>query len=103
MIRERAFHILRTPEFRSWFDEQTEKSRVQIDDRLSKIQDQAYFGDHKSVSKENEVYELRWKNGRRLYFSLIADKNVLILLGGNKNGQEKDINKAKSLYKKYTA
>ncbi|NGX61581.1 MAG: hypothetical protein K940chlam9_01068 [Chlamydiae bacterium] len=49
-----------------------------------------------------EVWELRWKNGRRIYFSFIPEKKILLLLGGNKNGQDKDIRKAKSLLKKYT-
>ena len=102
-MKERSYHIYRVPEFRDWLEEQTEKAKVQIDDRLSKIQDEGYFGDHKSVSQAHEVWELKWKNGRRVYFAHIPEKKILILLGGNKNGQDKDIRKAKSLYKKYTA
>lgn len=101
-MKERAYHIHRIPEFLDWFDGQTEKARVQIDDRLSKIQDEGYFGDHKSVSNDDEVWELKWKNGRRVYFAHIQEKKILVLLGGNKNGQDKDIHKAKSLCKKYT-
>lgn len=100
---ERVFQIFRVPEFRDWFEDQTEKAQVQIDGRLSRIQDVGYFGDYKSVSDENEIWELRWKNGRRIYFAPIPEKKILILLGGNKNGQDKDIRKAKALYKKYTA
>ncbi len=100
---ERIYRIHRAPEFREWFDEQTEKIKVQIDDRLSKIQDEGHFGDHKSVSDDGEVWELKWKNGRRIYYAYIPEKKILVLLGGNKNGQEKDIRKAKSLYKKYTS
>ena len=102
-MKERLYKIHRVPEFRDWFDEQTEKARVQIDDRFSKIQDEGYFGDHKSVCDDDEVWELKWKNGRRIYYAYIHEMNILVLLGGNKNGQEKDIRKAKSLYKKYTA
>lgn len=101
-MKGRAFQLYRAPEFVVWFEEQTEKTKVQIDDRLSRIQYEAYFGDHKSVSVNQEVWELRWKNGRRIYFAHIPEKKILILLGGNKNGQDKDIRKAKSLYKKYT-
>jgi putative addiction module killer protein len=101
-MKERAYYIHRVPEFRDWFGEQTEKARVQIDDRLSKIQDEGYFGNHKSVSDDDEILELKWKNGRRIYFAHIPERKILILLGGNKNGQDKDIRKAKNLYKKYT-
>jgi putative addiction module killer protein len=103
-MKDRAYQILRIPEFRSWFEAETEKSKMQIDDRLSKIQDEGYFGDHKRVSDDGEeVWELRWKNGRRVYFACIPEKKILLLLGGNKNGQDKDIHKAKSLFTKYTA
>lgn len=93
--------IYRTPEFREWFDEQTEKARVQIDDRLSRIQEEGYFGDHKSVEDVWDVCELKWKNGRRVYYTYIQRDGILLLLGGNKNGQSKDIHKAASLCKKY--
>lgn len=75
---------------------------MQIDDRLSKIQDDGYFGDRKSVCDDDEVWELKWKNGRRAYFAHIPERKILLLLGGNKNGQDKDIRKAKSLFKRYT-
>jgi putative addiction module killer protein len=101
-FKERIFTILRTPEFRSWYEKQTEKTRVQVDDRLSKIQDDGYFGDHKTVSENDEIWELKWKNGRRVYYALISEKEILVLAGGNKNGQDKDIRKAKNIYKKHT-
>lgn len=101
-MKEQAYQICRIPEFRDWFDEQTEKARVQIDDRLSKIQEEGYFGDHKPVGDDDVVWELKWKNGRRVYFTHIPEMKILVLLGGNKNGQDKDIRKAESLCKKYT-
>jgi putative addiction module killer protein len=61
------------------------------------IQFEGHFGDHKSVSKDNSVWELRWASGRRVYYSIIKETNVLLLLGGNKNGQNKDIAKAKKV------
>ena len=67
------------------------------------IQYLEHFGDHKFVGNGiSQVWELRWKSGRRIYFAYIPDKNVLVLLGGNKNGQGKDIKKAKSIFQKYT-
>jgi putative addiction module killer protein len=101
-MKDTLYRIYRVPEFREWFDQQTEKSKAQIDDRLLRIQDEGYFGVYKSVDESGVIWELKWKNGRRIYFSFIPEKKVLCLLGGNKNGQDKDIRKAKSLYKKYT-
>lgn len=96
------YRIYRITEFKDWFNEQTEKAQVQIDDRLSKIQDEGYFGDHKSVTDNDDVWELKWKNGRRVYYAYMPEEKILVLLGGNKNGQSKDINKATNLYDKYT-
>ena len=60
--------IERTPEFKSWFDPQTEKSKAQIDARLKNFEMHSYFDDHKSLG--DHMLELRWKNGRRFTMDL---------------------------------
>lgn len=102
MIGDKLYKFLQTHEYLKWLQSQTEKEKTQIDHRLSNIQYEDHFGDHKFVGDEKrKVWELRWKNGRRVYFSYIPERNILLLLGGNKNGQDKDIKKAKSLLQKY--
>lgn len=94
--------IFRTDEFIEWFNQQTEKSKVQIDDRLSKIQNDEYFRIHKFVGDKNaEVWELKWKNGRRLYYAYVPESQILVLFGGVKNAQSKDVKTAKRLFGKY--
>lgn len=66
---------------------------------IALIKDEGYFGDRK-VLREN-IWELRWVNGRRIYYSLIPVDQVLLLIGGNKNGQTKDINKAEKIYHRW--
>ena len=92
--------IQRTPEFKEWFDIQTEKAKAQIDARLKNIELYEYFGDYKSLGES--LLELRWKNGRRIYYTLINNKrgNTLILLGGFKNAQKKNIKKARQILKR---
>ena len=88
--------IKRTPEFELWFHQQTEKSKAQIDARLKNIEMFDYFGDHKALGEK--LLELRWKNGRRVYYTLLTRESLtLILLGGLKNAQKKDIQKARKL------
>ena len=88
--------VARTPEFKEWFDKQTEKTKAQIDARLKNIELFNYFGDHKPLGED--LLELKWKNGRRVYYSLILKEELtLVLLGGNKNGQSKDIKKARKI------
>ena len=93
--------IQRTPEFKEWFDIQTEKSKAQIDARLKNIELYNYFGDHKPLGES--LLELRWKNGRRIYYTLIKEEGItVILLGGFKNAQKKNIKKARQILKRET-
>ncbi|MDX8431158.1 MAG: type II toxin-antitoxin system RelE/ParE family toxin [Candidatus Algichlamydia australiensis] len=96
---DKAGNIYKTEEYDEWFDQQQGKSQFQILKRLSLIQEEGYFGDHKDLREG--VWELRWKNGRRVYYAYIPEKDLLLLLGGNKNGQSKDIKKAKKILKEY--
>jgi len=93
------YKILQTDEFEEWLDDEPAKSRVQIAKRIAKIKEEGHFGDHKPV--RDHVWELRWENGRRVYYSLIPVTQVLLLLGGNKNGQNKDIHQAEKIYKEW--
>jgi len=94
------YTIYKTEEYEKWYDAETIKSQVQIEKRLSKIETDGHFGVHKDVSEY--VWELKWKNGRRVYYAYIPKKNILLLLGGNKNGQNKDIKQAKKILSKST-
>ena len=96
---KKNYKFYKTREYQNWLEEETYKSRVQITDRLTKIQTDGYFGDHKPLV--DDVWELKWINGRRLYYAYLAEINLVLLLGGNKNGQSKDITKAKKIFKKY--
>jgi putative addiction module killer protein len=88
--------IERTPEFKAWFDRQTEKTKAQIDARLKNIELHSYFGDHRSLGEG--LLELRWKNGRRVYYAFVTQEALtLVLIGGLKNAQKKDIEKARKI------
>ena len=77
---------------------QTFKSQRQILDRLLKIEEESYFGHHKYL--ENDIWELKFNDGRRIYYGFIRKFNIILLLGGNKNGQGKDIKKATKIFRK---
>jgi putative addiction module killer protein len=93
------YELLKAPEFEEWYDSQPLKARFQIDDRLLHIICDGYFGDHKDLS--GDVWELKWKNGRRVYYAYLPEFHIFLLLGGNKNGQSKDIVQAKKIFRKY--
>lgn len=94
------YTILDTEEFTDWFNQQTSKQQVQIEKRLFNIETEGHFGESKYL--EEGLWELKWENGRRLYYAYIQEEQILLLLGGNKNGQNKDINYAKKILRTYT-
>lgn len=58
-----------TIEYRDWLVKQSAKSQVQIAKRLSHIEQYGHFGTIKDL-KDN-VWELKWKNGFRVYYVYI--------------------------------
>ena len=93
------YKLIKAPDFEKWYDEQPLKSKFQIDERLLHIVQDGYFGVHKDLT--GIVWELKWKSGRRIYYAYLVEQNILLLLGGNKNGQDKDITQAKKIFRKY--
>lgn len=95
--------LKRTLEFIKWYESQRPKEKAQIAKRLANIEEHEHFGIIKDLG--NFLSELKWANGRRIYYSIIEDINgnlTLLVLGGNKNGQDSDIKKARKILKKYT-
>ena len=93
------YRIFRTKEFKEWFLTESEKSQFQILKRLSLIETVGHFGTKRKVT--DFVWELKWKNGRRVYYAYIEKADLLLLLGGNKNGQNQYIRQAKKILEKY--
>ena len=93
------YALHKTPEFDEWLQDQPLKSRLQVEERLLHIACDGHFGTCKHLT--DHVWELKWANGRRVYYAYLAEYNVLLLLGGNKNGQSKDIKQAQKILRKY--
>jgi putative addiction module killer protein len=75
--------------------------RARINRRLERLEDGNY-GDCKSVG--DGVFEMRlhFGPGYRIYFGEVGAQVILLLLGGNKNGQTKDIQLAKQYWQEFT-
>ena len=95
-----GYTLHKTEEYDEWYESQQAKPQVQIEKRLSNIETDGHFGTHKYLEKD--VWELKWRNGRRVYYALLIEENILLLLGGNKNGQNKDIKEAAKILKNNT-
>ncbi|MFT4233902.1 MAG: type II toxin-antitoxin system RelE/ParE family toxin [Microbacterium sp.] len=89
--------LLRTPEFTKWLDGLKDlRGRVRIIQRVDRLAS-SNPGDSKSVG--NGVYELRmtFGPGYRVYYLKASELVVLLLCGGDKSSQSKDIAKAHEL------
>lgn len=81
--------------FKDWYLGLDTKVRVIIDTRLDRLS-LGNFGDYKLLKNANGVYELRidYGPGYRIYFGKDGHTIVVLLVGGNKSSQERDIAKA---------
>ena len=95
--------LKRTPEYIEWYESQRPKEKAQIAKRLANIEEHGHFGAVRDLG--DFLSELKWVNGRRIYYSIMEDDHgdlTLLILGGNKNGQDTDIKKARKVLKKFT-
>lgn len=94
--------ILQTDEFIEWMKRLRDAdARARINVRIRRISLTGNFGDTKPVG--DGVYELRidYGPGYRVYYSQHRSEVVLLLIGGDKSSQQKDIDKAKRLNAEY--
>jgi len=94
-----SYKIYSMTQYDEWYETQTGKSKFQIEKRLDKIKTYGHFG-HIRDDIGDGLAELKFNDGRRIYYTIIPENNVILLLGGNKNGQDSDIRKAKSIIAK---
>ncbi len=91
-----------TPYFEKWYKNLSDyKAKASILRRIDKIKNEDYFGDYKSVTNAIDIYELRIfiSGGIRIYFTMKDKVLVILLCGGNKSTQARDIEKAKEILK----
>jgi putative addiction module killer protein len=91
------YEVYKTDEFAHWFKklrDRQAKSRILA--RIDRLE-QGHFGDVESVG--DGVSELRvfYGPGYRIYFTRRSSVVVILLSGGDKKSQSKDIAKAKEL------
>jgi putative addiction module killer protein len=95
--------VFRSKEYKSWYKELTEKEQRIVDTRINTYREFGILTKIKLLHSNYNLFEFKWDSGLRVYFSLIEDcegKLMLLLIGGNKNTQMRDINKAKNIISK---
>ena len=87
---------------REWLAEQTKVERAKIEARLEQLED-GNLGKHRNLP--GRLVELKFDAGHRIYAGRKGDAFILLLIGGDKSGgkkgQNKDIAKAREIWKAY--
>lgn len=91
------YELNNTKEFSKWLGGLKDTvTKRKILARLSRVEN-GHFGDFKQI--EVNLFELRFffGGGLRIYYTIRADQIILLLVGGDKSSQNRDIEKAKQL------
>ena len=94
--------IEKTSEFDKWFRKlKDRKAKAKILFRIQRIEENGNFGDCKSVGSGLSELRIHYAKGYRVYIKEQGGTITLLLNGGDKSTQQKDIEKAKLLWNKY--
>ena len=89
------FIIEKAPEFDPWLRKLKDiKAKAKIIFRIQKLEKDEHFGDIKSVGDGIRELRINFAKGYRVYFKAKDDRIIILLIGGDKSTQRKDIEKA---------
>lgn len=92
--------VRRTDELNSWLKGLRDTAaRARIASRLARIED-GNFGDATPVGEGVSELRMHFGPGYRAYYVRQGDVVVILLCGGDKSSQSRDIEKAKAMAKK---
>ena len=84
--------------FVEWIEAQEVKTQIVVDRFLKRV---AVGGAKKSIKSLGDgVFEIKipYKSGLRIYFAEDGDRIIILLIGGDKRTQKRDIMKAKKYW-----
>ena len=95
------YKIEKTDNFDKWLRKLKDlRAKAKILFRIQKIENDEHFGD--CVPVGNGILELKidYAKGYRVYFKESDGKIIILLIGGDKSTQQRDIEKAKEILKR---
>ncbi|TVR84885.1 MAG: type II toxin-antitoxin system RelE/ParE family toxin [Saprospirales bacterium] len=95
------YFIEKTSEFDKWLRKLKDlRARAKILFRIQKLETDEHFGDCKAVGGGTGEMRVNFGKGYRVYFKEKDGKVILLLVGGDKSTQQRDIQKAKEIWKR---
>jgi len=89
--------------FNEWFGSlKSDESKQIVDTRMTRFQD-GNLGDHKSLGGGIYEHRIHFNQGFRIYFGKRGEQIIVLLVGGEKKTQEKDILSAKKYWQDFKA
>ena len=89
----------KTTEFDKWIRKLKDlRAKAKILFRIQKLETDGHFGDCKSVGDGINEMRINYAKGYRVYFKEKGNQIVVLLIGGDKSTQHKDIKKAKEIW-----
>jgi putative addiction module killer protein len=89
--------------FIDWLERLKDRqARTRIEARLARVA-AGTFGDAEPVGEGVMELRIDWGPGYRVYFARVGQVMVLLLCGGDKRTQQRDINRAKECFEDYKA
>jgi len=93
--------IEKTAEFDKWVRKLKDiRAKAKILFRIQKLEIDEHFGDCKPVGGGISEMRINYAKGYRIYFKEKEDRLIILLIGGEKSSQQKDIKKAKDIWNK---
>ena len=105
IAQPRDLQIYRAPNGRAPFTEwlkslRDQRARKQIQTRLDRLET-GNLGDYRSVGDGVFEIRLQFGPGYRVYFGEVDHTIILLLCGGDKSSQVRDIERAKAYWREY--
>ena len=95
------YFIQKTVEFDKWLRKLKDlRAKAKILFRIQKVETDEHFGDCEQVGDGIRELKINYAKGYRVYFKEKDGKIILLLIGGDKSTQSKDIIKAKEIWRK---
>ena len=95
------YFIEKTVEFDKWLRKLKDlRAKAKILFRIQKIENEGHFGDCKTVGEGIREIKINYSKGYRVYFYEKDGKVIILIIGGDKSTQHKDIEKAKEILRK---
>lgn len=99
--KKEMYFIEKTTDFDKWFRKLKDlRAKAKILVRIQKLEKEEHFGDCEPVGNGIRELKINYAKGYRVYFKEIDGKIVILLVGGDKSTQQKDIEKAKEIWDK---